>query len=176
MKNRPSRLMRLPQLAALHSRDLAISRASAASAAPRHCLRSATTDLFAASVITSAGAISNIINGMSPRNARQRPANIAEPRRWAADAAQSAGSATTSVRTTDTRISAPGNMRRAAFCGTMTRSLAGICVQCQGKKMPKLNNSLEAEAALLELAKKYNAEHPLNTEEIKARWRAAYYG
>lgn len=58
----------------------------------------------------------------------------------------------------------------------MTRSKAGICVQCQGKKMPKLNNSLEAEAALLELAKKYNAEHPLNAEEIKARWRAAYYG
>ena len=58
----------------------------------------------------------------------------------------------------------------------MTRSKAGICVQCQGKKMPKLNNSLEAEAALLEKAKKYNAEHPLNAEEIKARWRAAYYG
>lgn len=62
------------------------------------------------------------------------------------------------------------------ICGTMTRSKAGICTQCQGKKMPKLNNSLEAEAALLELAKKYNAEHPLNAEEIKARWRAAYYG
>lgn len=62
------------------------------------------------------------------------------------------------------------------ICGTMTRSLAGICVRCQGKKMPKLNNSLEAEAALLELAKKYNAEHPLKAEEIKARWRAAYYG
>lgn len=62
------------------------------------------------------------------------------------------------------------------ICGTMTRSQARICNQCQGKKMPKLNNSLEAEAALLELAKKYNAEHPLNAEEIKARWRAAYYG
>lgn len=62
------------------------------------------------------------------------------------------------------------------ICGTMTRSLAGICVQCQGKKMPKLNNSLEAEAEFLEKAKKYNAEHPLNAEEIKARWRAAYYG
>lgn len=62
------------------------------------------------------------------------------------------------------------------ICGTLTRSLAGICVRCQGKKMPKLNNSLEAEAAFLEKAKKYNAEHPLNAEEIKARWRAAYYG
>lgn len=115
MKNRPSRLMRLPQLATSHSRDLAICRASAASAAPRHCLRSATTDLFAESVITSTVANSNTISGMSLRNARLRPANIAEPRRWAADAAQSAGSAITSVRMKDTRISAPENMSRAAF-------------------------------------------------------------
>ena len=107
--------MRLPHLATLHSRDLAIFRASAGFAGDRQCLRSATTDLFAASVITSTVANSNTIRGMSPRNARQRPANIAEPRRWAADAAQSAGIVTTSVRTTDTRISEPGNMSRAAF-------------------------------------------------------------
>ena len=107
--------MRLPQLATLHSRDLAIFRASAASAAPQHCLRSATTDLFAALVITSTGADSNIINGMSLRNARLRPANIAEPRRWAADTAQSVGSALTKDKTKDTHISEPGNMSRAAF-------------------------------------------------------------
>ena len=58
----------------------------------------------------------------------------------------------------------------------MTRSKAGICVQCQGKKMPRKRNSAEEEKTLLEKAKKYNAEHPLNAEEIKARWRAAYYG
>ena len=66
--------------------------------------------------------------------------------------------------------------RRCRICGTMTRSKAGICVKCQGKKMPKLNNSKEDEKTLLEKAKKYNAEHPLNAEEIKSRWRAAYYG
>ena len=42
--------------------------------------------------------------------------------------------------------------------------------------MPKLDNSKEDEKILLEKAKKYNAEHPLNAEEIKARWRAVYYG
>ena len=61
-------------------------------------------------------------------------------------------------------------------CGRITRSLIGICVRCQGKKMPKLNNSEDDKMELLEKAKKYNAEHPLNAEEIKARWRAAYYG
>lgn len=61
-------------------------------------------------------------------------------------------------------------------CGRMTRSLIGICIRCQGKKMPKLNNSEDDKMELLEKAKKYNAEHPIKAEEIKARWRAAYYG
>lgn len=49
------------------------------------------------------------------------------------------------------------------ICGTMTRSQAGICNQCQGKKMPaKQNNSKEDEKALLETAVKYNREHPFH--------------
>ena len=62
------------------------------------------------------------------------------------------------------------------FAISQSCDLPRICRVCGGPAMPKECNSLESETEFLEKAKKYNAEHPLNAEEIKARWRAVYYG
>ena len=69
-----------------------------------------------------------------------------------------------------------GKYTECKVCGGMTLSKVGVCYRCRGDKQPNANNAPITEKELLERAKKYNAEHPLKAEEIKARWRAAYYG